>query len=198
MNYPFSNAVVDFVANRKLRPSEFLNELGFLRGNYHNAVHSILWNLIGSHDTPRFLHRCGEDKRRLRLAAALQMLLPGMPMIYYGDETAMTGAGDPDCRRGMAWDPKYRDESMTDWYRTLIRLRKENPVLLEGDLSWDANDSTGVITLTRRGQGKTLVTLFHGSDGDAAQPLYRGKTDLLTGKPFSGKLGPYETAVIVI
>lgn len=198
MNYPFNNAVVDFVANQKLTATEFLNELGFLRGNYHNAVHPILWNLIGSHDTPRFLHRCGGDQRRMRLAAALQLLLPGMPMIYYGDEAGMTGGADPDCRRGMAWEPKYRDEAMADWYRRLIRLRKDNPCLLEGELTQHSDDKAGLITMIRRVPGKSLVLLFHGKDGNAALPLYRGKKDLLTGKPFSGDLGPYETAVLEI
>jgi glycosidase len=198
MNYPFNNAVVDFAAEQRLTATEFLNELGFLRGNYHNAVHPILWNLIGSHDTPRFLHRCGEDKRRMRLAAALQLLLPGMPMIYYGDEAGMTGGRDPDCRRGMAWDPQYRDEEMADWYRRLIRVRKENPCILEGDLTQHADDKAGVITMIRRMPGKSLVLLFHGKDGEARLPLYRGKMDLLSGKPFSGTLEPYGAAVLEI
>lgn len=198
MNYPFNNAVVDLVGSQQLKPSEFLNELGFLRGNYHNAVHPILWNLIGSHDTPRFLHRCGEDKRRMRLAAALQLLLPGMPMIYYGDEAGMTGGRDPDCRRGMTWDHKYRDEDMADWYRSLIRVRKEYPCLLEGDLTQQADDKAGLITMTRRLPGKTLVLLFHTKDGEAPLPLYRGKRNLLTGEPFSGTIGPYGTAVLEI
>jgi glycosidase len=198
MNYPFNNAVVDFVANQDLKASEFLDELGFLRGNYHNAVHPVLWNLIGSHDTPRFLHRCGEDKRRMRLAAALQLLLPGMPMIYYGDEAGMTGGPDPDCRRGMAWDSRYRDEAMTDWYRRLIRVRKENPCILEGELSQQADDASGIITMVRNVPGKTLVLLFHGKDGDVGLPLYRNKRNLLTDQPFSGKLGPYEAAVLEI
>ena len=196
MNYPFNNAVVDFVANSELTASRFLSELGFLRGNYHNAVHPVLWNLVGSHDTPRILHRCGEDKRKQRLVAALQLLLPGMPMIYYGDEAGMTGGKDPDCRRGMAWDPKYRDEAMTDWYRALTRVRKNHPCLLEGDLRQSADDASGVITMERQNEAEKLVILFHGKDGDACLPLYLNKPELLTGKPFSGVLGPYGAAVI--
>ena len=44
----------------------------------------------------------------------------------------MTGGGDPDCRRGMVWDEKYQDADIYEWYRTLIRLRKEYPCLTEG------------------------------------------------------------------
>ena len=67
-----------------------------------------MWNLIDSHDTARFLHLCKDNKKKQHLAAAFQLLLPGMPMIYYGDEFAMPGANDPDCRRGMYWDEEYQ------------------------------------------------------------------------------------------
>ena len=195
MNYPFNNAVVDFVSNQTLSASGFLNELGFLRGNYHNKVYPILWNLIGSHDTPRILHRCAEDKRRQRLAAALQLLLPGMPMIYYGDEAGMTGGKDPDCRRGMVWEPRYRDDSMTEWYKALIRVRKEHPCILEGELTQHAHDESGLITMVRQTKDERFVLVFHGKDEDVSLSLYKDRIDLLTGKPFCGTLGPYGAVV---
>ena len=195
MNYPFNNAVVDFVSNQTLSASGFLNELGFLRGNYHNKVYPILWNLIGSHDTPRILHRCAEDKRRQRLAAALQLLLPGMPMIYYGDEAGMTGGKDPDCRRGMVWEPRYRDDSMTEWYKALIGVRKEHPCILEGELTQHAHDESGLITMVRQTKDERFVLVFHGKDEDVSLSLYKDRIDLLTGKPFCGTLGPYGAVV---
>ena len=39
-------------------------------------------------------------------------------MIYYGDEFAMPGANDPDCRRGMYWDEEYQDKEMFEWYKS--------------------------------------------------------------------------------
>jgi glycosidase len=41
----------------------------------------------------------GGDATALRLATLLQLTLPGAPSIYYGDELAMEGRADPDCRR---------------------------------------------------------------------------------------------------
>jgi glycosidase len=40
-----------------------------------------------------------------RLANAFAVILtnPGAPLIYYGDEIGLTGAGDPDNRRAMPW-----------------------------------------------------------------------------------------------
>lgn len=83
-----------------------------------------MWNLIDSHDTARFLHLCNDNKKKQHLAAAFQLLLPGMPMIYYGDEYAMPGANDPDCRRGMYWEEEYQDKEMYEWYKRLIQVEK--------------------------------------------------------------------------
>lgn len=124
MNYSFCHSVQDFVVKERISASEFLGSLEFMRGRNHVKVYPVLLNLIDSHDTPRFLHTCGEDKRKLRLAAALQLLMPGMPMIYYGDEYGMTGGMDPDCRRGMLWKEERQDLEIYQWYRRLIRIRK--------------------------------------------------------------------------
>jgi 4-alpha-glucanotransferase len=35
---------------------------------------------------------------RLRLAVCIQMTVPGVPIIYYGDEAGMEGHKDPFCR----------------------------------------------------------------------------------------------------
>jgi len=191
MNYPFLNAVMDFVAEENISASEFLNELGFLRGNLNNACHSVLWNLLDSHDTPRALHRCGENKDKMKLMVAIQLLLPGMPFLYYGDEVGMTGGRDPDCRRGMLWDENRQDKDMFRYYQRLIEIRKQNPVLTEGDAQRStADDENGVVSI-KRGD---LTLLFHGRSGTAQ--VSAGGVDLLTGEPFDGTLGSYQAAVI--
>lgn len=87
------------MAEESISIQEFWNQLSFMRGHLHKKCVSYMWNLIDSHDTARFLYSCQENKEKLKLAAAIQLLLPGMPVIYYGDEYAMTGAMDPDCLR---------------------------------------------------------------------------------------------------
>ena len=191
MNYPFLNAAMDFVAKGEISATDFLNELGFLRGNLNNNCQSVLWNLLDSHDTPRVLHRCDEDKRKMKLMAAMQLLLPGMPFVYYGDEVGMTGARDPDCRRGMLWDEDKQDKEMLAYYRRLIQLRKENPCLTEGDPdSQQAYDEKNLVVICRG----ELTLLFHGGEGEIS--LDMTGADLLTGKPFAGKLGAYQAAVL--
>lgn len=160
MNYDFFFGVQKFVAQESITASEFMEILGRLRGNLHNKVYPVLWNLIDSHDTARFLHVCGEQNDKLKMAAALQLLLPGMPFIYYGDEYGMTGGDDPDCRRGMLWDVTKQNQEMYEWYHSLIRMRKMHSVITEGKVTeCNCDDEKGIIALTRElGEERVTIT----------------------------------------
>ena len=196
MNYPFCRAVLDFAVEGVSTASEFLGALGFQRGNTHTAAYPLLWNLLGSHDTPRLLHLCGGDRARHRLAAAIALLSPGMPMIYYGDEVGMTGAKDPDCRRGMLWDKSRWDLPTYDWYRSLLRVRREIPALTEGAiLRQDAWDALSLIRITRELESKRVTVLFHASQGTIHLPELAGRTDLLSGAVFDGTLTGFTAMV---
>ena len=198
MNYPFCFAVRDLIARRTLCPSEFLGDLGFLRGNLHRELEGYLWNFLDTHDTARFLYAAGNDPWKQRLAAALLLLLPGMPMVYYGDEVGMTGSSDTDCRRGMLWDEARRDRDTLAWYRKLIRLRHEEPVLTEGALVRQCvDDAEGLLVMERQLDGRRVTLAFHTKEGTSSLPELRGKFDLITGRVFSGMLGGYEAAVLV-
>ena len=193
MNYHFRTSVMDFVADETLSASEFLDEMGFLRGNQNNVCYPLMWNLIDTHDTPRALHVCGENKNKLRLLAAFQLLLPGMPFLYYGDEVGMTGGADPDCRRGMLWDPDKQDLDLLRYYQKLIRIRKKYPCLTDGDPSEQfADDEQGLVFMRRQ----NLLLIFHGRCGSANIPQYCGKTDILNDQRFDGTLGPYQAMVL--
>lgn len=192
MNYPFLNAAMDFVVEKTLSASGFVEELGFLRGNLNHACYPLLWNLIGSHDTGRALHRCGGDKQKLRLLAAMQLLLPGMPMIYYGDEVGLTGGRDPDCRRGMLWDENRQDRALLEYYRRLIAIRKSCPELLSEDVAEIiTDDDVGLVEIRR---GKTVI-LFRAGEGTLELPQYAGLPELIGQKPFEG-LGSCQAAVV--
>lgn len=195
MNYHFRNAVMDFVAKETLTASEFLAEMGFLRGNLNNVCYPLMWNLIDTHDTPRALYECNENKEKLQLLAAFQLLLPGMPFIYYGDEVGMTGGADPDCRRGMLWDPEKQDQNMLRYYQNLIKVRKSHPVLTDGDpCEQFADDEKGLVFIRR----KDLLSVFHGRDGQVTLSQYRGSENILTGEAFTGIIGPYQAVVLKI
>lgn len=194
MNYPFLNAAMDFVADGTITASEFADELGFLRGNLHTAAIPLLWNLIGSHDTARALYRCGEDKRKLGLIAAMQLLLPGMPMIYYGDEVGLTGGRDPDCRRGMLWAETRQDRDLLEYYRRLIAIRKAHPCLMEGNPDEVLTDDDAGLVTIRRGR---LTILFHAGAAETELRHFAGRDELITGTVFDGVLGGCRAAVLL-
>ncbi len=198
MNYPFKDAVKELLAERSITVSQFAGRLGFIRGNVHTDVYPVLFNLIGSHDCPRFLHECGGDVQRLKMAAALQLLSPGMPMIYYGDEYAMEGGKDPDCRRGMVWEESRQNREVYDWYRRLIQVRKEHPALTAGQLvSLQAEDEKGLLTIVRAdGNEKTTVICNCGTQ-EVDLTEYAGLTELIQKKKFEGRLGAMEAAVFI-
>lgn len=189
MNYPFYRSVLDFAATGSIPASALLDALGFQRGNIHTCAYPLLWNLLGSHDTARLLYLCGENRQKQKLAAALQLLLPGMPMIYYGDEIGMTGANDPDCRRGMLWDEARQDKGTLHWYRRLLQLRREEPAIVSGQsVCTEARDEDGLIFIVRRLAGKYVVLLFHAMDNAVSLPALAGKWDLLNERVFDGTL----------
>jgi glycosidase len=189
MNYPFYRSVLDYAADGSITASAFLGDLGFQRGNTHSAAYPLLWNLIGSHDTARILHLCGENKARQKLASAIQLLTPGMPMIYYGDEVAMTGAKDPDCRRGMLWDESRQDKDMLCWYRRLLQLRKEIPAITQGQIiSQLAQDETGLIRITRCLNSQQVTLVFCSKETSVELSDLAGRTDLLSGEVFDGNI----------
>lgn len=194
MNYPFLNAVTDFVAKEEITASEFLNELGFLRGNLNTACYPILWNLIDSHDTPRALHQAGENKEKLKLMAAIQLLMPGMPMLYYGDEVGLTGGRDPDCRRGMLWDEGRQDQQLLRYYQKLIALRKQYPSVLEHRQQGQQSDDEKGVVLLDRGE---VTLVFCGRTAGAQLPQFVGMTDLITDQPFDGVLPGYGALMLL-
>lgn len=197
MNYPFYLSVIDFVADGRIKPSEFLENQGFLRGNLHPDCYRSLLNLIDSHDTPRFMYLCHNNRRKHRLAAALQLLSPGMPMIYYGDEFGMKGKHDPDCRRGMLWDKEYQDQKTFEWYCTLIKVRKDNPCITSGETIFEkTDDDKGLIVQTKRYENSELTLIFNSKDSRIELPEYKGRINLLNGTCFTGIVKGYEALVL--
>src|SRR5207245_9086947 len=75
---------------------------------YRNAYH--VDTFLDNHDTPRFFHLAGGEKRaeeamvRTRLALTFLLTTRGIPQLYYGSELAMEGGLHPDNRRDLPWE----------------------------------------------------------------------------------------------
>ena len=199
MNYPFYLNLIDLLADEKITVSQFVQNLGYLKGRLNKNCYPLMWNLIDSHDTARFLHLCNDNKKKQHLAAAFQLLLPGMPMIYYGDEYAMPGANDPDCRRGMYWDEEYQDKEMYEWYKRLIQVRKSHACIVEGELAGSVTeDEEGTIVLIRKNGEETIAMIFNCSSSAKKFNEYTQKYNLLTENTFDGNVEGFDAAVIVL
>jgi glycosidase len=118
--------------------------------------HHTMGNITGNHDMARFTSIAGggilqgeDDKEagwnrvvgvgdpigysRMALLMAFQTAIPGLPVVYYGDEIGMPGGGDPDSRRMMrfsGWSPEEQQLHAT--FSALLKARLNNPALLYG------------------------------------------------------------------
>ena len=199
MNYPFYLNLIDLLADEKINVSQFVQNLGYLKGRLNKKCYPLMWNLIDSHDTARFLHLCNDNKKKQHLAAAFQLLLPGMPMVYYGDEYAMPGANDPDCRRGMYWDEEYQDKEMYNWYKKLMQIRKTHACIVEGEMiETIANDEEDTIVMIRKNGEETIAMLFNCGNSAKEFNEYAEKHNLLIDSAFDGKVEGLDAAVIVL
>src|SRR5262249_20482286 len=107
----------------------------------------ILVPFLGLHDMLRFMSEQGATRQGLMLAQTFLMTTRGVPLLYYGDEIALPGGGDPDNRRdfpgGFAGDPRnaFTEEGRTseerqvfNHLRKVVNLRKELEPLRRGRL----------------------------------------------------------------
>lgn len=183
MNYRFARAVRHFVINKdsSITSFGFTDSMKQIAGDYHPENLQVLMNLMDSHDVDRLASqivnpdewydhyaRTGEapdyspeapdsiGRLKQKLVVAIQMTLPGAPMIYYGSEAGIWGGDDPDCRKPMVWEElEYEDESnhplgeprktnpvkfnkeLFNWYKNLIHIRRENPALSLGAIEFN-------------------------------------------------------------
>ncbi len=72
---------------------------------------------IENHDMPRFATIVGQDPGKLRVGAALSLLLGGVPSIYYGQELGMTGAGG-FMKWGMTDANEIPEREAFEWYKS--------------------------------------------------------------------------------
>jgi glycosidase len=157
MNYPWRDATLAYLGGQT-DAREYDRSLTRQRFRHSEEVGRGLVNLLGSHDTPR-VRTVLRSKERAALGAVLLFTAPGVPMVYYGDEIGMEGGPDPDCRRCYPWDdPDAQDGAMLALYRTLTRLRRENPWLNASD-DWRTvvADPVGDVFAFRRGEGASAL-----------------------------------------
>jgi cyclomaltodextrinase len=200
MNYPLRDIIADFFAKGSIKVEEFDARLAKLRMQYYQQVNDVLYNLLGSHDTVRFLSLCDGHVERMKLAIIFQMTYVGMPAIYYGDEIGLKGSKEwEDNRPGMIWDETRQDLGLLEFCRKLINVRKDHRALTDGDfatLHLDPKTNTYAY-LRKHKEDRVLVALNNSSRKQSItieskrinpdrEPVF---TDLLTARDYRVKAG---------
>lgn len=221
MNYPFRDAVLGFLRGGDSR--DFHNMVGDIVEHYPEPVLRVLMNHIGTHDTERALtvlagepangrgrswqaeQRLSPEQRQrglrlMRLAAALQYCLPGVPCIYYGDEAGMEGYRDPFNRGCYPWGQE--DQTLLQWYRKLGQLRRVSTPLQEGVFR-PLEAGRDVVAFLREQGDKALLCAVSHSDSERTlwlPPAWRERTVNLGGGWIEGEtlhLPPLECAIMI-
>lgn len=136
------------------------------------GYHHLMGNITGNQDKPRFMGYADgtlnfntprqEYKRRgwkdsitvqdsiaykkMAMFNAFNMTIPGIPIIYYGDEIGMTGAGDPDNRRMMRFENlSQHEKQLQQKIAQLIKYRNTHMAMLYGDFTIVENTETRLV-----------------------------------------------------
>jgi glycosidase len=211
-DFPLRVSLARTVLMRKAPMSELSD---FLGGNDNYYGSGIMSTFIGNHDMPRPIHFAQDtpvwsnewdDGKNIawnnkpglpggtsafeRLANAFTVLFTskGIPLIYYGDEIGLPGAGDPDNRRMMQWSGYSAGQTLLlDRIKKLTKIRADHKALRQG-----ARTILGVTTDTlaykMEGAGDTVFVVVNRGDSQQSVGGLPGgaMTDLMTGSSVSG------------
>lgn len=153
----------------------------------HYGFNNLMGNITGNHDLPRFISLAGgalrfdEDEKeagwqrevgvgdpigydKLSQLIAFIMTIPGVPVIYYGDEIGIPGASDPDSRRPMRFENLSENELFVrENAAKLAHLRSNNLALIYGDFQTLTAEQQ-VLVYARSYFDKNAIVLFNKSN----------------------------------
>ncbi len=131
--------------------------------NYPPEV--VDFRYIENQDMDRFIAKFGPEAARA--AATLLFTLPGMPLVYYGQEVGMT-----EMRGPMRWE--LVGNEMYRFYKKLIHLRRSEPAFTAKTLEFvPTSAADNVLAYFRKSGGSNFLVVINFSG--AAQQVTVGK-----------------------
>jgi len=194
-DFPLRKRIVESIVMRR---GAGMNDLAaFMDSNeWYYGVDAVMSTFIGNHDLPRIIHEAADTPlwasqdddgkgmawssqpslpatrapfERVANAFALLLTNKGAPLLYYGDEIGLPGAGDPDNRRAMPWTGLTADQTfLRDRVRTLTAIRAAHPALRRGHRTTLAATSDVWVYSMRSGSDVVTVAI---NRGDVDQPV---------------------------
>lgn len=176
---------------------------------------------IENHDMPRFAYGVKGNLPQLKIGAALNLLLGGVPSVYYGQELGMSGtnaalgatdANDIPNRAAFEWYKSDKGPGMAFWYkvsgpwkntfhsdvpndgisleeerdspnslwnfyRYVLRIRKENPVVSNGTYKTLKNNSDAVFSFMRYNDKTQLIVAVNLTNNPATVSITTARTN---------------------
>lgn len=158
--------------------------------------HNLMGYITGNQDRARFISyadgsvRFDEDAKlagwtrhidvtdttayqKLNMLTAFMMSIPGLPVIYYGDEIGSPGGNDPDNRRMMRFEDVSNHEHQSRKITTkLISQRRDNLALIYGDFEIvESNQDLMIIKRTYFDEVMTIVFNKSSEDKNIELPI---------------------------
>ncbi|WP_448808448.1 glycoside hydrolase family 13 protein [Agromyces bauzanensis] len=119
-------------------------------------------NALDTHDTPRF----GTSARpgTVPVAFGLAVTLPGIPVVWAGDEFGLTGVDGEASRTPIPWgsESDAAVAPVLDMYEALIALRRAHPVLATGGIRWLAVGDDALAFVRESAAERVLVFAARG------------------------------------
>jgi len=211
-----------------LRRDGVMSDLvGFLDSNDDfYGPNAVMSTFLGNHDVPRSIELALDSPmfgawdggknlawsgqptlpltsspfQRIATAWALVMTMPGLPMMYYGDEIGLPGAGDPDNRRFMQWAGYTTDQTwLKGQLSALIKMRAAHAATRRGTrTTLYVGTDTFIYKMTTNGD-TVFVAINRGDSPQPANGLPSGTyDDLLGGAQQAGTITiPARTALVL-
>ncbi len=179
MNYPVRRGIIEYIRYGSTEPLRYA--LCEVIPNCPKRVLDVQMNLLGTHDTERILTALAspssdgktpkelssyrlpreEYERAVRLLKSAYMILatlPGIPVIFYGDEAGMEGYGDPFNRMPFPW--KNINEDLLSFYRKVGKIRRNEALYKSSDFELLCLDENRLI-FRRIGRKYSAVTIIN-------------------------------------
>jgi alpha-glucosidase len=114
-------------------------------------------NALDTHDTPRFTTNARPGT--VQVALGLAVTMPGIPVVWAGDEFGLAGVDGEASRTPIPWGSEGSDEvaPVLETYRTLLALRRAHPVLATGGLRFLAVGADAVAFVRESADEQLLV-----------------------------------------
>ncbi|GAB3585914.1 maltodextrin glucosidase [Leifsonia lichenia] len=119
-------------------------------------------NALDTHDTPRFLTNAKPGT--VPVALGLSVTLPGIPVVFAGDEFGLTGIDGEASRTPLPWGTEHTTAAASvELYARLIGLRRAHPALNGGGMRW-LHVGDDALAFVREAAGESVLVVAARAD----------------------------------